>query len=58
MDIVSTKMINTTETYITKNCHGKKVVSLYFDYSFISNHITIDQVLLITYYYLLSLSKT
>ena len=55
---VSTKPINTKATNITStasiNCHSKKVrdCHIFFAFSFISNHITIDN-----YYCLLSLCK-
>ena len=35
------------------NCHSKKVIDIYFLYSFISDQISIDN-----YYYLLLLCKT
>ena len=42
MDIVLTKMTNTKATNVSKKCQSKKVRVLYFAYSFISDHITID----------------
>ena len=49
-DIVSKKMKNIAATNVIKNRHSKKSRRLlYFAYSFISDHITIDNC-----YYLLS----
>ena len=54
MDIVSTKTTNSIATNIPKTCHNKNSKKLsYVAYSFISDHITIDN-----YNYLLSLCKT
>ena len=56
VDILSTKMIYTIATNVTKNCHSKKVkynVDFYIAHSFISDYIAIDK-----YYYLLPLCKT
>ena len=57
-NFIVTEKINTIPTNLTSiasiNYHSKKSKkSLYFAYSFISDHITIDK-----YYYLLSLCKT
>ena len=49
MDIVSTKKTNTIATNVTSTAS----ILLYFAYSFISDHININN-----YYYLLSLCKT
>ena len=51
---IGTKKTNIITKYVTStasiNCRKKSKRLLYFTYSFISNHITIDN-----YYYLLSL---
>ena len=53
MNIVSNENYKHYSNKCNKNCRKKRKILLYFAYSFISNHITIDN-----YYNLSSLCKT